>query len=248
MPEPAKKGSVESFEASKLGTKSYWDQQYDQELENFKDHKDIGDVWFGEDVAEKMTQWVVENFPNPETKVLDVGCGNGHLLLSLLEEQYTYLVGTDYSEKAIELAKSILIDGGNAEEGSIKYYTSNILDTEDIKAMISKHGHFDVILDKGTFDAICLKPKSDGNSSQFREVDPDVSTKYLASILKLLKKSQSGGGVFLITSCNWTMDELIRHFKDELEYVDHIPQPSFTFGGHTGQTVSTVAFQIKTLT
>ena len=35
------------FSSSKLGTKDYWDTCYVTENDNFDDHGDVGEVWFG---------------------------------------------------------------------------------------------------------------------------------------------------------------------------------------------------------
>ena len=39
------------FAASKLGTKDYWDGAYEKENDNFDDHGDVGEVWFGEEAG-----------------------------------------------------------------------------------------------------------------------------------------------------------------------------------------------------
>ncbi|KAF8339562.1 S-adenosyl-L-methionine-dependent methyltransferase [Cantharellus anzutake] len=56
------------------------------------------------------------------------------------------------------------------------------------------------------------------------------------------------GGYFIITSCNFTQDELIAAFTHEglrLAFHSRIKYPTFTFGGQTGSAISTVAFQKK---
>ena len=63
-------------------------------------------------------------------------------------------------------------------------------------------GQIDVVLDKGTYDAISLSPN-------------EAKTKrkaYNESVLKLLKKD----GLFIIVSCNWTQDELKDQFSSGL--------------------------------
>jgi len=57
-----------------------------------------------------------------------------------------------------------------------------------------------VCLDKGTYDAVSLNPD---NSSLQRE-------RYACSVRKLTRPD---GGLFIITSCNWTKDELVEQFK-----------------------------------
>ena len=54
-----------------------------------------------------MAEWISENYPK-DTRILEVGCGNGHLLVQLASEYgFVNLMGCDYSEKAITLAKEI---------------------------------------------------------------------------------------------------------------------------------------------
>lgn len=73
--------------------------------------------------------------------------------------------------------------------------------------------------DKGTFDAICVS----------NNLDDRVA--YIRNVSSMLTDS----GVLMITSCNWTSDELKALFTQhgfdvhaELEY------PSFEFGGAKG--------------
>jgi hypothetical protein len=52
------------------------------------------------------------------------------------------------------------------------------------------------------------------------------------------------GGRFLITSCNWTEEELKGWFAGgELEFEGKVKYPSFTFGGKTGSSVVTLCFK-----
>ncbi|KAJ2811821.1 Protein-lysine N-methyltransferase efm4, partial [Coemansia sp. 'formosensis'] len=208
----------ESFEASKLGRKDHWDSVYDREINTFKETGDIGEVWFGEDTAAKMATWVCNNIEDNEARILDVGCGNGHLLLELAEDGYTNLTGTDYSPQAIELAKSIAVSRGC---DTITFVEQDFLSATDV-ARIAGDDKFDVVLDKGTYDAICLKPKDDG-----ADVDQKAIDTYPKSVVDSLKDS----GVFLITSCNWTEDELVARFAGHLECVGRVKHRSFMFGG-----------------
>ncbi|ROT40350.1 S-adenosyl-L-methionine-dependent methyltransferase [Sodiomyces alkalinus F11] len=102
---------------------------------------------------------------------------------------------------------------------------------------------WDVVLDKGTFDAVCLSPEQDAQTGR------RVCEGYRARVLRLLKP----GGLFLVTSCNWTEDELRAWFEDadtaevdeagSLAAVGSIEYPSFQFGGAKGQAISTLCFQ-----
>jgi len=96
---------------------------------------------------------------------------------------------------------------------------------------------------KGTFDAISLSPQKD--------IDQQ---KYIQSVQELMTPT----GYFIITSCNYSTDELIQLFQSG-KIFDHqncyllvfkcrtfIKYPSFQFGGLKGTTISTVAFVLKT--
>ncbi|KAK3368111.1 S-adenosyl-L-methionine-dependent methyltransferase [Podospora didyma] len=110
---------------------------------------------------------------------------------------------------------------------------------------------YDLVLDKGTFDAVSL---SDERDAQGRR----VCERYGARVFELLRP----GGVFLVTSCNWTETELREWFEGTetgsrsgdnnndgatttvmLRKVGRIEYPSFSFGGVKGQTISTLCFE-----
>ncbi|KAI9144074.1 S-adenosyl-L-methionine-dependent methyltransferase [Paraphysoderma sedebokerense] len=272
------------FVPSVLGTKEYWDSMYETEIKNFQDHGDEGEIWFGEDSEEKMVDWVLDNHTNHGTRILDLGCGNGHLLFSLAESSYTNLTGIDYSPSAISLAKSILSTRNFPSSPSIQFFQADLLNSNSVeqfvtKAVLKENGKFDVILDKGTFDAICLSSASpspptsvdsENEKPKTTEKQKPADKKHLAtlfvnSILQLL----ADDGHFLLTSCNWTMDELIWLFSGDemtsdiatsddngssdepskkaktlgLSYHSHVRYPTFKFGGVEGQKVVTVAFK-----
>ena len=102
---------------------------------------------------------------------------------------------------------------------------------------------WDVVLDKGTFDAVSLSA----------EAGTGACEAYGARVARLLRH----GGVFLVTSCNWTEAELAAWFEGaradpageeegekpgRLRRVGSIKYPSFRFGGVQGQTISTLCF------
>ncbi|KAI1743608.1 hypothetical protein F4680DRAFT_456748 [Xylaria scruposa] len=124
---------------------------------------------------------------------------------------------------------------------------------------------WDVVLDKGTFDAISLSAETLDN------VDADgglrrISEAYGARVLPLVRE----GGLFLITSCNWTEAELRSWFEEGsssssavqkiptstetggtqqerefwgFEVVGRVEYRSFSFGGVKGQTISSLCFR-----
>ncbi|KAI9318483.1 S-adenosyl-L-methionine-dependent methyltransferase [Dichotomocladium elegans] len=230
-------GAVNDFEASKLGTKEYWDSVYDRENKNFKEIGDIGEVWFGEESVERMVDWITENIPQPETSIVDLGCGNGHLLLELSAEGYNNLTGIDYSEQAIELARAVAHDRGL---DSIRYEAVDLLSVAENAWTSDENNRFQLVLDKGTFDAISLHPDQEAAKESGRDGPRE---QYVQAVSKIMQSD----GIFLITSCNWTMDELISIFQKpvfpiDFKYHSHVKYPTFSFGGQTGSKICTVAF------
>ena len=136
---------MDELQESALGTQEYWDNRYKEEIANFEDHGDPGEIWFGEDTVERTIEWIKKQESiSKNSKILDIGCGNGMFLVELFTQGYVNSFGMDYSEDAIELAKSI----GQKRNFKTEYSVCNILE--------GLEGQFDVIHDKGTYDAISL--------------------------------------------------------------------------------------------
>ncbi|KAF6199113.1 hypothetical protein GE061_007138 [Apolygus lucorum] len=177
------------LEPSELGTKVYWDSIYERDKHNFEDHGDVGEIWFGEDSELRILRWLTKSNVPTDKKIIDLGCGNGMMLIELAREGYNNLTGVDYCESAIELSKSII------KTQSMDHIKLQVADlTQDCNL-----GVFDIVLDKGTFDAISLSPE-------------DAQSKKLI-YLKNVSKMLNDAGLFVITSCNWTESELIKQFS-----------------------------------
>lgn len=232
------KNESERYE-SKLGNKEYWDNFYNEEIEQFENNTHlIGEIWFGKQVQKKIVEYINNKFTQKDIKILDVGSGNGAFLFKCLKNDFTNLVGMDYSEKSVELANNIKnhkIEEGEQEFNNITFYQ------EDIKSPLSnvdyENDKFDLIHDKGTFDAFMLN-KSNSNIH------------YSNYIFYKLKKT----GVFIITSCNHLKGDLIKYFiedpglsREKYKFIisGEVPHKSFSFGGQVGQTVTTLIFSIE---
>lgn len=250
------------LDPSDLGTKAYWDAAYEREIANHTEHPaDEGTVWFSDAGAEERMlsylddladDWKLvkgdddddkegeEKAEADSTSFLDLGTGNGHLLFALRDEGWRgRMVGVDYSAKSVELARQIGLkrwaDGESEHVMDVKFEEWDILSQEPGKEWL-EHG-FDVVLDKGTFDAISLSGETDAQGRRIFE-------SYREKVEPLIKP----GGLLLITSCNWTADELKAWFVVEgglLEYEDAIKYPHFTFGGKTGSQVCSLCFRKK---
>lgn len=150
---------------------------------------------FGEESVDKMVDWAVENVPpSAQPTILEIGSGNGALLFALQEADYDArsMAGLDYSLDAVKLARSIGTTRGRGAE-DITFAECNFL-SEDFAT--PKHissdvrpawGGWDLVLDKGTYDAIALGEKDASGKSPVAE--------YPARLLRLLR----AGGLYLIT-------------------------------------------------
>ncbi|GCB62562.1 EEF1A lysine methyltransferase 2 isoform X1 [Scyliorhinus torazame] len=214
--------SNDEFQPSKLGTKEYWDHAYERELQSFYNSGDIGEIWFGEESMDRIITWLeMQNIPK-DVALLDIGTGNGVFLIELAKSGFTNLTGIDNSSTAVELAKAI---AEKEEVMSLKLQVADFLHS------FPNLSQYDICIDKGTFDAISLSPDQPAeNRSSYRQA--------LHSVLK-------DGGLFLITCCNWTKEELVSHFSEGFEMLQELPTPKFQFGGKVGSSVTALVFKRK---
>lgn len=165
--------------------------------------------------------------------MVDLGTGNGHLLFKLQEEGFTKwnMTGIDYSEHSIGLARSIAASRGM---NSISFVVQDFLD----ESSSSTKARYDIVLDKGTFDAISLSDQRTSSGQKLNEV-------YAKSVAKMMKPEAK----LVITSCNWTQEELIKRLTADNVLKVHAffkkPKQQFSFGGKTGSTTSSVCFALK---
>lgn len=181
---------------------------------------------FGKKAMIEMVKWVKQHTPpRPDISVLEVGSGNGALLFALAgEARYSAqrLMGIDYSEGAVQLAQSV---GRSRDLAAVTFNVCDFLQ-EDPPLLADNHttdgnGAWDLILDKGTYDAIALMEKDENGAIPVQG--------YPMRIAKLLNP----GGHFLITcaydcstsvklnkgtfhpACNFTESELQTKFITE---------------------------------
>lgn len=82
----------------------------------------------------------------------------------------------------------------------------------------------------GTYDAVSLM----SDAKEKRVV-------YVNNVAKLMEDD----GFFIITSCNFTEDELISSFEGTFIKHELIPTQMFKFGGITGSVVTSIVFKKK---
>jgi cyclopropane fatty-acyl-phospholipid synthase-like methyltransferase len=167
-----------------------------------------------------MVDWIVDHYPistdsTESPSILEIGCGNGTLLFAVHEAGYDpkKIHGVDYSGNAISLAESIASKKGTEDATSIRFTVHDFL-TEDLPRDDETSGGWDLVLDKGTFDAVSLGKKDENGHAPHWQYPQRLSA--------LMKP----GGRFLITcetrlpsvlharkidcslACNFTEDEL----------------------------------------
>lgn len=174
------------------------------------------------------------------TSFLDLGCGNGSILFALRAAGWSGpLVGVDYSAHSILLASQIA--ASKPSLANITFTEWDLIHGPPLATILPSPANntFDVVLDKGTFDAISLSDAADAAGRRLCEG-------YKARVLPLLPV----GGLFLITSCNWTEEELRGWFVGgervagaTFEEAGRVQYRTFSFGGVSGQTISTLCFR-----
>lgn len=253
---PVSHRGEEALPESKLGTKEHWDAVYQREVSNFNELGEEGEVWFGEDAVMRMVKFLENYYIESDTRfaspelaptVLDLGTGNGNLLFDMLETSADLedivspasMVGIDYSAASIDLAKAI---GKKRGEGcdKVTFLQSDLLDDAAVDSLVhlpsqslaSSERKWDLVCDKGTMDAVAL-------SSQTINGKLPIDL-YTHAVAQLVKKD----GLFLITSCNFTEQEVTERFT-KVGFTVHtvLPTPTFTFGGAKGSTTTSIAFK-----
>lgn len=126
---------------TKYATQSYWEERYVQLANNASSREDVGFEWFlSYDAMRPLLQAIIRK---RDAAILDVGCGTSSLLADLRHNGHTgRLVGIDYAASAIEASRRVI---GDVE---VELKCANVLD------MDFEDQSFDVVVDKGTIDAI----------------------------------------------------------------------------------------------
>mmetsp|Transcript_1302 Transcript_1302/g.2001 ORF Transcript_1302/g.2001 Transcript_1302/m.2001 type:complete len:198 (+) Transcript_1302:166-759(+) len=166
------------------------------------DDREIGGhCWFGSHVSKKMVDFVAPYCcncsANKELTILDIGTGNGDLLFRLAKKlrnssdqssnpTNARFIGMDYCQDAIQLAKS-LAHSRLEQEVKVEWVVDDALHVRNLT-----NSSIDIILDKGTFDAIA----SNGCSQMVKQ--------YVKSLTELGKN----GTLLCITSANFIVEEL----------------------------------------
>lgn len=226
-----------------------WNQFYQRELNNFEHNEDdTGECWFDDSDAElKMIDFIIQKMNDKDIdfqtiNFLDLGTGNGHLLFLLFEELQeecddindivVNFKGIDYSPDSVSFATKIY--NSKYSEGPFSFDQVDLL-VKNGQFLIDNRSKYDILFDKGTLDAIALNqdPLSGFEGKTGMEVYPEQVSQLMHS-----------GSILLITSCNFTEEELITIMgaNNEFSVWSKIEYPTFQFGGVKGATICSVAF------
>ncbi|MCD7456404.1 hypothetical protein HAX54_031636 [Datura stramonium] len=244
-----------------LGFQSYWDAAYADELANFREHGHTGEIWFGGDVMENVVSWTKGlcmdickgHLPNhvadadsepvgrrekdmSSWSVLDIGTGNGLLLQELAKQGFSDLTGTDYSEGAVDLARSLADRDGFT---NVKFLVDDILETKLDKSW-SELLHYFIHNAVWSFQdyvlGLCFQAcrswwiiviTSCNNTKD--ELVEEVETLNQRRNAACQEPGLTGGQEASVD-------------PPPFRYLDHVrTYPTFTFGGSVGSRVATVA-------
>lgn len=145
-------------------------------------------------------------------------------------------MGIDYSAAGIDLCKASC-------PPDIRFEAVDFLENHMALA-------FDLVFDKGTLDAMTLNPDISKNGGPDASRIESIVSKYKEALGKILLPK----GRFIITSCNWTKDELVKWFhgmplktgqSDFLVLLEQVTHASFQFGGSSGHTVTSLIFKVN---
>jgi len=125
------------------GSPSYWDERYAKEDTTFD--------WY---LSYNRVKHLMQSFLKTTSKILMVGCGNSRMSEQMYEDGFNDITNIDISEVVIEQMKK-------------KYagYENMKFLAMDVKKLSFPKDSFDVIIDKGTMDAILCGNNSFHNAA-----------------------------------------------------------------------------------
>ncbi|KAJ7550391.1 hypothetical protein O6H91_07G098600 [Diphasiastrum complanatum] len=178
----------QDVEPSVLGLQSHWDSTYADELANFHEHGDAGEIWFGEEVMEVVADWIARlcasisaGLPiDPVHGVnKDASCKPSDIRAKASEElEWNILdIGTGNGLFLHALAKqgftdltgidysdaAVVLAKGVAEREGLNNITFLVDDVLEMKLQT----RYKLVTDKGTLDAIGLHPEGQKHRSLY---------------------------------------------------------------------------------
>jgi hypothetical protein len=116
------------------GSKEYWDNRYQHESQY---------DWFA---AYDAFRQIVINSVTKSDKILNLGCGNSNLSIDMYNDGFHNIVNIDYS--------SVVIENMQRKHDSLNDMKWIVMDAQDMSSLPT--ASFDVVLEKGTLDALLV--------------------------------------------------------------------------------------------
>lgn len=171
--------------AQPFGRHDYWESRYETSTDDFSWYSDWVDL-----------EPFVTDFCDGQKRVLVLGVGTDASLLRGLTSIKHNVSGFDYSEASISFL----------EQQSIPNVQLNVADARDLKGIYPEDGQFDMIIDKGSLDAIFIA----GDSAASKE-------KNMVLTLKEAHRILAKGGVL------WSLSGICTdHLISILDQSDHM--------------------------
>mmetsp|Transcript_5263 Transcript_5263/g.4449 ORF Transcript_5263/g.4449 Transcript_5263/m.4449 type:complete len:225 (-) Transcript_5263:84-758(-) len=119
---------------TQYGRPDYWDERYTRDSEPFDWYQRFSGV------KDVITQYI-----NPESRILNVGCGNSRMSEEMFDEGYTNIMNVDISSVVIKAMQEKYKDKGP----NFQYRQMDITQMGDFEK-----SSFDCVVDKGTLDSV----------------------------------------------------------------------------------------------
>jgi spermidine synthase len=212
-----------SFQNTSTASQSILPKQY-QDFTN----KQYWNQFF-QDLHEKAFEWygscndiypVISKNLSKDAKILMIGCGNSNLSSELYDLGYHNITNVDYSEFVIEE----MIKKNQSTRPLMKW---DVGDVTDLSALYTGEG-FDVIIDKGTLDAI------------FSENSPELKAKSLRMFEEINRLLLKNTGIYICISLaqDYILDTLLEYFQNswetEVSYL-HLSAPAISTATDSNQ-------------
>eukprot|EP00802_Teleaulax_amphioxeia_P026830 Tamp_28002.p1 GENE.Tamp_28002~~Tamp_28002.p1 ORF type:complete len:274 (+),score=43.04 Tamp_28002:109-822(+) len=228
---------------------------------------------------ERVSMWLASQLcvgQVERTHILDVGTGNGQMLVHLALAGFRQITGTDYVQDAVKLANSNF-EAALSADGALGSQLSPVelqqLEVEFVQADIMaataggdggdgvgggegerggsdkgssvkgssclRPGSYDLLHDKGTLDAISLRAPSRDTGAE-----PEAANVFVDRYIQRAHQLVKPGGKMVITSCNFSNDELRRMVEADGRWrsIGGLAYPALAYGGSQGSLLATQAF------
>jgi ubiquinone/menaquinone biosynthesis C-methylase UbiE len=159
--------------ANTYGEMGYWDKRYEATADGNSYDWYMGWKRLKKTIVEKLSGASEGKVDAASVHTLMVGCGNSEMSADMYEDGFTSIMSFDYSEVVIRKMKE---KHGDATPGM----EFEVADARDLRY---DSASFDLVVDKGTLDAILCGGNSGSNSKAM-----------LSEVARVLKP----GGVFVI--------------------------------------------------